>query len=106
MDLSLIYRALAEGQVDVIAGDATSALIDALQLAPLTDNRRYFPPYDAVPVVRTAALLREPAIGRALARVAGRVSERDMRAMNAAVDIDHRDVRTVVAEFLARLPPS
>jgi osmoprotectant transport system permease protein len=104
MDLSLIYRALAEGQVDVIAGDATSALIEALDLAPLADTRHYFPPYDAVPIVRTATLLREPAVGRALARLAGRVSTADMRAMNAAVDLEHRDVRSVVSEFLARLP--
>jgi osmoprotectant transport system permease protein len=103
MDLSLIYRALAEGQVDVIAGDATNALIDSLDLQLLADNRRYFPPYDAVPVVRTATLLREPAIGRALARLAGRVSDRDMRAMNAAVDLERRDPKAVAAEFIARL---
>jgi osmoprotectant transport system permease protein len=102
MDLSLIYRALADGNVDVIAGDATSALIDRLRLTKLEDNRRYFPPYDAVPIVRTPSLLRHPSIGRALARLAGRVSEADMRAMNAAVDIDHRDVRRVAAEFLAQ----
>jgi glycine betaine/choline ABC-type transport system substrate-binding protein len=104
MDLSLIYRALAEGQVDVIAGDATNALIESLDLQLLADNRQYFPPYDAVPVVRTAALLREPAIGRALARLAGRVSDRDMRAMNAAVDLERRDPKSVASEFLARLP--
>jgi glycine betaine/choline ABC-type transport system substrate-binding protein len=104
MDLSLIYRALADGQVDVIAGDATSALINALELTPLEDNRRYFPPYDAVPVVRTASLLGKPAIGRALARLAGRVSDRDMRTLNSAVDVDHRDVRMVVGEFLKHLP--
>jgi len=104
MDLSLIYRALADGQVDVIAGDATSALIEAFDLAPLADTRHYFPPYDAIPVVRTATLLREPAVGRALGRLAGRISVSDMRAMNAAVDLDHRDVREVVSEFLARLP--
>jgi osmoprotectant transport system permease protein len=103
MDLSLIYRALAEGQVDVIAGDATNALIDSLDLQLLTDNRQYFPPYDAVPVVRTAALLREPALGRALARLAGRVSDRDMRAMNAAVDLERRDPKSVASEFIARL---
>jgi osmoprotectant transport system permease protein len=103
MDVSLIYRALAEGQIDVTAGDATSALIDALDLAPLDDDRRYFPPYDAVPVVRTAVLLGQPAVGRALARLAGRVSDRDMRALNAAVDIDRRDVKTVVGEFLQGL---
>jgi osmoprotectant transport system substrate-binding protein/osmoprotectant transport system permease protein len=102
MDVSLIYRALADGQVDVIAGDATSALIEALDLAPLADNRRYFPPYDAVPVVRTASALRHPAIGRALSALAGRVSDQDMRRLNAAVDVERRDVRTVVREFLTR----
>jgi glycine betaine/choline ABC-type transport system substrate-binding protein len=100
MDLSLIYRALADRQVDVIAGDATSALIDALDLTALADNRRYFPPYDAVPVVRTATLLRQPALGRALARLAGRVSDRDMRALNRAVDIDHEPPGQVVRQFL------
>jgi osmoprotectant transport system permease protein len=104
MDLSLIYRALAEGQVDVIAGDATSAQIEALHLAPLADDRHYFPPYDAVPLVRTPTLFREPRLGRALARLAGRVSDDDMRAMNAAVDVRHRDVRTVVSEFLEGVP--
>jgi osmoprotectant transport system permease protein len=103
MELSLIYRALAEGQVDVIAGDATSALIASLDLAPLEDTRQYFPPYDAIPVVRTASLLREPAIRRALARLAGRVSDAQMRALNAAVDIERRDVREVVRDFLGAL---
>lgn len=100
MDLSLIYRALADGSVDVIAGDATSALIQALDLAPLADNRQYFPSYEAVPVVRTASVLRQPAIGRALEALAGRVSEADMRRLNAAVDLERRDVKDVVREFL------
>jgi glycine betaine/choline ABC-type transport system substrate-binding protein len=100
MDLSLIYRALADGQVDVIAGDATSALIDALDLAPLADSRHYFPPYDAVPIVRTASLLRRPGIGAALAALAGRVSDRDMRRMNAAVDVAKQDTKMVVHDFL------
>jgi osmoprotectant transport system substrate-binding protein len=88
----------------VIAGDATSAQIDALNLIALEDNLQYFPPYDAVPVVRTAALLAHPEIGRAVARLAGRVTERDMRAMNRAVDVDRRDLRDVAARFLAGLP--
>jgi osmoprotectant transport system permease protein len=104
MELSLIYPAIAGGQVDVIAGDATSAQIEALQLTQLEDNRHYFPPYDAVPIVRTATLLRYPAVGRALARLAGRISNGDMRAMNAAVELRHEDVRAVAREFLARVP--
>jgi glycine betaine/choline ABC-type transport system substrate-binding protein len=103
MDLSLIYKALADGQVDVIAGDATNAQIDALDLTALTDNLGYFPPYVAVPVVRTAELLRYPQIGRATTRLAGRITEKDMRAMNRAVDVDHRSPRDVAAEFLATL---
>jgi osmoprotectant transport system permease protein len=103
MDVSLIYRALGDGQVDLIAGDATSALIDALDLTALDDTRHYFPPYDAAPVVRTSALLRHPEIGRAMARLVGQVTERDMRAMNRAVDLDRRDPDDVAREFLARL---
>jgi len=103
MDLSLIYRALAEKQVDVIAGDATSALIDALHLTALEDTRHYFPPYDAVPVVRAATLRRRPAVGRALARLAGHISDARMRAMNAAVDVNHEAPADVARTFLSTL---
>jgi osmoprotectant transport system permease protein len=103
MDLDLVYRALASKQVDVIAGDATSGLIKALDLAMLRDNRAYFPPYYAVPIVRSAVILAHPEVREAFARLAGRISEDDMRAMNAAVDVDHRDVAATVREFLRRL---
>lgn len=100
MDLSLMYRALANGDVDVAAGDATSALIEALDLTQLQDDRGYFPPYHAVPVVRSAVLLRSPEIRAAFQGLAGRISEGDMRAMNYAVDVERRDVAAVVREFL------
>ena len=64
MDLSLIYRALADRQVDLVAGDATSGLVDAFDLVMLEDNRRYFPPYDAVAVSRTTTLLAHPSRSR------------------------------------------
>ena len=104
MDLSLIYQALAGRQVDLIAGDATSAQIDALGLVALEDNRHYFPPYDAVPLVRTSTLGRHPEVQRALARLAGRVGDAEMRAMNAAVDLRHEDVAVVVRRFLDPVP--
>ncbi len=100
MDLALMYRALADGQVDVIAGDATNGLIAALDLAVLRDDRHYFPPYDAVPVVNTRALLRQPVIGRALATLAGRVPDATMRQLNYEVDVRHHDVADVVRQFL------
>ena len=100
MDLSLIYRALSERQVDLIAGDATSGLIDAYGLAMLKDDRRYFPPYDAVPLARREMLLAHPEVREALSKLAGRVSVADMRRMNRAVDAEHQDPAVVVREFL------
>jgi osmoprotectant transport system permease protein len=103
MELSLIYKALADGQVDVIAGDATSALIDALDLTMLEDSLDYFPPYDAVPLVRADVAAAHPEVGRALKRLAGAISANDMRAMNRAVDVDHDSPRAVAARFVQRL---
>lgn len=103
MDLSLIYRALADGQVDLIAGDATSGLIEAYDLAMLRDDRRYFPPYDAVPLVRTAVLAERPEVGEALGALAGRISVTDMRRMNRAIDEQRRDPSEVAREFLQGL---
>jgi osmoprotectant transport system permease protein len=100
MDLSLIYRALAERQVDLVAGDATSGLIQAYGLTMLEDDRHYFPPYDAAAVVRSAVLLAHPELRSALARLSGRITVADMRRMNHAVDAGHRDAADVVREFL------
>jgi osmoprotectant transport system substrate-binding protein/osmoprotectant transport system permease protein len=102
MDLTLSYRALASGQVDLIAGDSTAGLIQALDLVQLDDTRHYFPPYDAAIVVRSEALHRQPALRSALERLSGRVSTNDMRAMNYAADVEHRDVAAIAAEFLSR----
>jgi osmoprotectant transport system permease protein len=105
MDLSLIYRALATKQVDLVAGDATSGLIAAYDLFMLADNRHYFPPYDAVPVARAAALLKEPRLREALEALAGRISLDDMRRLNRAVDANHEDPAAVARAFLASLEP-
>jgi osmoprotectant transport system permease protein len=104
MDLTLSYRALAAGHVDLIAGDATAGLIKGLDLVQLEDNRRYFPPYDAAIVARSATLLRYPEVRAALERLGGRVSAADMRAMNYAADVEHRDVPVIVRDFLNRRP--
>ena len=102
MDLSLIYRALAERQVDLIAGDATSGLIDAYGFTMLEDDRHYFPPYDAAVVARSSVLLARPEVKNALAGLSGHISVADMRRMNRAVDADHRDAADVAREFLRR----
>jgi len=99
MDLGLIYRALVDHQVDVAAGNSTDGLISALGLVALEDDRHYFPPYDAVPIVKKATLERFPALRGALAELAGKVSAAEIRQMNYAVDGLHREPTTVVSEF-------
>jgi len=102
MDLSLSYRALAGQQVDLIAGDATAGAIAALDLHMLEDDKAFFPPYDAVPVIRSATLLAHPELRGALHGLAGRLDEATMRTLNEAVDIKRRDAAQVVREFLER----
>ena len=104
MDLSLTYRALAAGQVDLIAGNSTDGLIDKLGLYQLEDDRHYFPPYQAAPLVRSEALSRYPGIQTALSSLAGKLTDAQMRRLNYAVDGEHRTARDVVKEFLAGLP--
>ena len=99
MDLGLLYRALTQHQADIVAGNSTDGLIAALHFVPLDDDRHYFPPYDAVPIVRRGALEEKPALRAALAELAGKISAEEMRRMNADVDAGQRDVREVVREF-------
>ena len=101
MDLGLIYRALVDHQVDIVAGNSTDGLIDALGLVALADDRHYFPPYDAVPVVRLSTLARFPQLRAALADLAGKLSASDIRRLNYAVDAQHQDAAAVVRAFRA-----
>ncbi len=105
MDLGLTYRALANRQVDLIAGNSTDGLIEALDLFQLEDDKHYFPPYEAAPVVRHQLLELHPEVGRALDALAGRISDAEMRRLNYRVDVEHQDVALVVREWLeANLP--
>jgi osmoprotectant transport system substrate-binding protein len=102
MDLGLLYRALVAYQVDMIAANSTDGPIQALGLVALEDDRHYFPPYQAVPLVRAEALRRWPQIQTALDALAGKITAEDMRAMNEAIEGEHRDPAEVVREFRSR----
>ena len=102
MDLGLLYRALSERQVDMVAGNSTDGPIEALGFTVLADDKHYFPPYQAVPLVREESLQRWPQMRTALDRLAGAVTAQEMQAMNNAVDGQHRDVGDVVREFRMR----
>ena len=99
MELGLLYRSLSAHQVDIVAGNSTDGAIRALDFVALDDNLHYFPPYEAVPLVREESLNRWPQIAIALNRLAGKVTADDMRAMNIAVDAQHRDPADIVRDF-------
>jgi osmoprotectant transport system substrate-binding protein len=102
MDLGLLYRALNAKQVDIVAGNSTDGPIRAFGLVALEDDRHYFPPYEAVPLVREATLARWPQMRTALNELGGKVSAEEMREMNNAVDGEHRDPAAVVKEFRSK----
>jgi osmoprotectant transport system substrate-binding protein len=100
MDLGLLARALRDHQIDIAAGNATDGLIPTLDLFVLDDDRHYFPPYEAIPVLRGETLKQHPEVAVALSQLGEKISDQEMRQLNYAVDGQRRDVKDVVREFL------
>lgn len=102
MDLGLLYRALQNNSVDIVAGNNTDGLIKALGLVVLEDDKHYFPPYDAVPIVNPALFTKCSQATNVFQKLAGSITAEQMRAMNYAVDGEKKDAGTVAREFLMR----
>jgi osmoprotectant transport system substrate-binding protein len=102
MDLGLLAPALKNHQIDMAAGSATDGLIPALDFFVLEDDRHYFPPYEAVAVMRRQIVEEHPEVGAAVDELAGKISDQEMQQLNYALDGERRDVREVAREFLRR----
>ncbi len=102
MNASLMYEALKNGRVDVAVGYSTDGRIKAFDLMVLEDDRRYFPPYECVPIVPEEFAETYPAAVRAINKLAGKISTEQMTAMNSVVDFEQRDAAEVAGEFLER----
>ena len=100
MDLGLLYKALEQGQVSMVAGNATDGQLSVLDAVVLQDDQHYFPPYDCGFVVRPEILNDHPGLQQALSELAGRFSDQTMRKLNHQVDGEHRPVRDVAEQFL------
>ena len=100
MDLGLLYQALKQKQVDMVAGSSTDGLISALGLKALRDDKSYFPPYEAALAIRPRA---DPNFRQALLELSGKISTDQMRQLNYQVDSQHRPVRAVAKAFLDNL---
>jgi osmoprotectant transport system substrate-binding protein len=99
MDLGLIYRALIQKQVDMIAGNSTDGQISRLGLVVLEDDKQYFPPYEAAPIVRKETLAKYPQLRTAINQLSGKITADEMRQLNNLVEGELRDIKTVVREF-------
>ena len=104
LDLSLVYQALAAGELDVAVGNATHGLIERLELRRLEDDRRYVPPYDAATVVRQTALNEHPGLREAIESLGGAISLERMQAINRALDVEQRSAAELARELLESLP--
>jgi len=102
MDLGLLARALKDHQIDLAAGNTTDGLIPAMDFFVLEDDRHYFPPYEAVPVIRQQTIEQHPEVAQALGELAGKISDQEMQRLNYSVDGQHRDAKDVVREFLVQ----
>lgn len=100
MDLGLLYKALEQGQVSMVAGNATDGQLSVLDVVVLQDDQRYFPTYDCSVVVRADILKDHPPLRQALSELAGRITDRTMRKLNYQVDGEHLPVRDVAEQFL------
>lgn len=99
MDLGLIYRALIQKQVDMVAGNSTDGQIARLGLFVLKDDKQYFPPYEATPIVRKETLKKYPQIRNAINQITGKISADEMRQLNYLVEGELQDIKTVVRDF-------
>jgi len=102
LDPSLMYQAIANHEVEVICAFATDGRIAAFDLQPLRDDRGFFPPYQAAPVVRSEVLRAHPEVRQVLELLAGRLDDATMQRLNFEVDEKQRRPRDVAREFLAR----
>ncbi len=100
MDLGLLYRALEQGDVDMLSANSTDGMLSVLDVRVLTDDKRYFPPYEAAIAVRAEALEAHPGLRQALAELSGTLSDEAMQRLNYEIDGKHRPEREVAKEFL------
>jgi glycine betaine/choline ABC-type transport system substrate-binding protein len=103
MDLGLVYTALTQKQVSMVAANSTDGLLNKLDVKVLKDDKQAFPPYQACVLVRSETLAANPDLRKALSELSGKISDNAMRALNYAVDVEHKQVREVARDFLEKV---
>ncbi|MCC5802522.1 ABC transporter substrate-binding protein [Rossellomorea vietnamensis] len=99
-DPNIMYEAVKNGDVDIIPAFTTDGRIQRYKLKTTEDDKGFFPPYDAAPIIRQEVLKEHPEVKKVLNELAGKISEEEMSEMNAKVDMDKQDPKDVAREFL------
>jgi osmoprotectant transport system substrate-binding protein len=100
MDLGLLYKAIEQNQVDMIAANATDGVLSKMDLQILEDDKRAFPPYQVSLVAREEMLKEIPEMRAALEELSGKFTNAKMQELNYLVDVEHRAVGAVAEGFL------
>lgn len=100
MDPGIMYQAVDSKQVDVISGFSTDGRIPAQNLTVLADDKQFFPPYFAAPVVRQDLLAKDPAIADVLNKMSGKLDDKTMASLNLQVDKDKKEPGDVAKSWL------
>lgn len=100
MEISLVYSAVANQQVDIVLAYSTDSRLKAYELQTLKDDKQFFPPYDASPVLRSDLLKKHPEIEEAIAPLIGRLDADTMISLNYQVDIEKKSEREVAIAYL------
>ncbi|MFC4808208.1 glycine betaine ABC transporter substrate-binding protein [Paenibacillus sp. GCM10023250] len=103
MELSLVYNAVAQNQVDIVLAYSTDARLKAYQLKTLADDKQFFPPYDASPVIRNDAIKKYPGVAEAVSELIGKIDVQTMVDLNYEVDIGKKSEREVALAYLKRV---
>ncbi|MEL3972219.1 glycine betaine ABC transporter substrate-binding protein [Rossellomorea oryzaecorticis] len=99
-DPNIMYEAVKNGDVDIIPAFTTDGRIERYNLKSTEDDKGFFPPYDAAPIIRQEVLKEHPEVEDTLNELAGQISEKEMSELNAKVDIDKKEPKDVAREFL------
>jgi osmoprotectant transport system substrate-binding protein len=100
MDLGLLYKAMEQGQVTMIAANATDGMLSKMDLSVLRDDQHAFPPYQVCIVVRQDAMSEISGLREALLELSGKFTNQQMQKLDFQVDGEHRPVAQVAGEFL------
>lgn len=100
MQQSLVYEAVGNGQVDVVLAYSTDSRLKAYNLKTLKDDKQFFPPYDASPVLRKDVAEKHPEVVEAIESLIGKLDADTMIDLNYQVDIEKKSEREVALAYL------